>query len=196
MSGQLQDSNDDNRIREFALRTPAFRILANTPAPQGSTGITTNVFPAMTLGYGAVAGNSTSDNIGPLHLINIKRLAFMTRQAEDAFEKTDMLAANATPNRDAIVAAVERYLAKRRFETKRNEPKAPVAPPDPMPKAPPAEIVDFVCESDVRAAMSQSRKIHIRPATIVTPSARDLSLYNDVLVMTDQKKVLKKAASE
>ena len=43
---------------------------------QGSTGISTNLFPAMTLGCGAVAGNSTSDNISPLHLINIKRLAY------------------------------------------------------------------------------------------------------------------------
>lgn len=189
-------ANDDNRIREFALRTPAFRILANTSAPQGSTGITTNVFPAMTLGCGAVAGNSTSDNIGPLHLINIKRLAYMTRKAEEAFENPEMLQAGSAPDRDAIVAAVERYLAKRNFEAKRTQPKAPETPPEPAPTAPPVEVVDFVCESDVRAAVSESKKIYIGPATIVTPSARDLSLYNDVLVMTDQKKVLKKAASE
>ena len=74
---------------EYALRMPAFRVLANTPAPQGSTGITTNVFPAMTLGCGAVAGNSTSDNVGPLNLINIKRLAYMTRKAGDAFESRE-----------------------------------------------------------------------------------------------------------
>ena len=56
------------------------RVLVNTPAPQGSTGITTNVFPSMTLGCGAVAGNITSDNVGPLHLINIKRLAYVARK--------------------------------------------------------------------------------------------------------------------
>jgi len=66
-----------------------FRVLVNTPSPQGSTGITTNVFPAMTLGCGAVAGNSTSDNIGPLHLINIKRLAYVARKAEEAFENPE-----------------------------------------------------------------------------------------------------------
>jgi len=69
-------ATDDQRIRTYALRMPAFRVVANTPTPQGSTGITTNVFPAMTLGCGAVAGNSTSDNVSPLHLINIKRLAY------------------------------------------------------------------------------------------------------------------------
>jgi acetaldehyde dehydrogenase (acetylating) len=69
-------ATDDARIREYALRMPAYRVIANTSTPHGSTGITTNVFPAMTLGCGAIAGNSTSDNIGPLHLINIKRLAY------------------------------------------------------------------------------------------------------------------------
>ena len=54
---------------------PAYRVLVNTPAPQGSTGITTNVFPSMTLGCGAVAGNITSDNVGPHHLINMNQLA-------------------------------------------------------------------------------------------------------------------------
>ena len=68
------------------MRMPAMRVLVNTPAPQGSTGITTNVFPSMTLGCGAMAGNSTSDNVGPLHLINIKRLAYTVRTPEQAFE--------------------------------------------------------------------------------------------------------------
>ena len=40
----------------------------------------------MTLGCGAMAGNITSDNIGPLHLINIKRLAYAVRRPEEAFE--------------------------------------------------------------------------------------------------------------
>ena len=79
-------AKDDARIREFATRMPAMRVLVNTPAPQGSTGITTNVFPSMTLGCGAVAGNITSDNVGPLHLINIKRLAYVVRQPQEAFE--------------------------------------------------------------------------------------------------------------
>src|SRR6202041_1707748 len=79
-------SKDDARIREYAQRMPANRVLVNTPSPQGSTGITTNVFPAMTLGCGAVAGNSTSDNIGPQHLFNIKRLAYAVRKPEETFE--------------------------------------------------------------------------------------------------------------
>ena len=40
----------------------------------------------MTLGCGAMAGNITSDNVGPQHLINIKRLAYVVRTPEEAFE--------------------------------------------------------------------------------------------------------------
>ena len=82
-------SKNDERILEFGLRMPAFRVLVNTPAPQGSTGITTNVLPSMTLGCGAIAGNITSDNVGPMHLINIKRIAYHVRDAESAFESPE-----------------------------------------------------------------------------------------------------------
>ncbi|HLH00612.1 MAG TPA: aldehyde dehydrogenase family protein [Bryobacteraceae bacterium] len=195
-------AGDDARIREFAMRMPAFRILANTSAPQGSTGITTNVFPAMTLGCGAVAGNSTSDNIGPLHLINIKRLAYMTRKAEDAFESPEFSEAAPTVDREAIVAAVERYLAKRRLDSKRGgaqEPQTATTRASGERQMPPdrhVEVVDFVCEDDVRRAVSQSKKIYIGPSTIVTPSARDLSLQHEVLILTDERKSRNKATSE
>ena len=79
-------SKNDARTREYAMRMPAYRVLVNTPAPQGSTGITTNVFPSMTLGCGAAAGNSPPTTSGPLHLINIKRLAYVARKPEEAFE--------------------------------------------------------------------------------------------------------------
>jgi hypothetical protein len=117
-------AKNDTRIREYGMRMPAMRVLVNTPAPQGSTGITTNVFPSMTLGCGAMAGNSTSDNIGPLHLINIKRLAYTVRTPEEAFEMPlDYDKAQDGPvtaagsggaiDRAAVVSAVERYLASR-----------------------------------------------------------------------------------
>jgi acetaldehyde dehydrogenase (acetylating) len=97
---------------------PAMRVLVNTSSPQGSTGITTNLQPAMTLGCGAAAGNATSDNIGPLNLINIKRVAYSVRRPEEAFPHVVAAAAVAvghsgTPDRATVVAAVERYLAAR-----------------------------------------------------------------------------------
>ncbi|MGA2041010.1 MAG: hypothetical protein ABSH42_17165, partial [Bryobacteraceae bacterium] len=113
----------DARTREYGSRMPAMRVLVNTPAPQGSTGITTNLLPGMTLGCGAIAGNITSDNVGPLHLINVKRLAYVVRKPEEAFEMSmDIRQAPNGPSaadapigidRGAVVAAVERYLASR-----------------------------------------------------------------------------------
>lgn len=80
-------------INRFALSIPASRIAVNTPSALGGVGATTNLFPALTLGCGAVGGSSSSNNIGPLDLINIKRVAYGVRELEDIREggtlKTD-----------------------------------------------------------------------------------------------------------
>ncbi len=67
-------TQDEEIIMEFALKKPAMRILVNTSATHGAIGYTTGLPPALTLGCGTWGGSSTSDNIGPLHLVNIKRL--------------------------------------------------------------------------------------------------------------------------
>lgn len=69
-------SQDKEVIKEFALNKPVSRMLINTPGALGGIGGTTNLFPALTLGCGAVGGSSTSDNITPLHLINIRKAAY------------------------------------------------------------------------------------------------------------------------
>lgn len=198
-------ATDDARVREFGLRMPAFRVLVNTPTPQGSTGITTNLFPAMTLGCGAAAGNSTGDNVAPHHLFHVKRIAYMVRSAADAFDKP-ATSVPTTIDRAAVASAVERYLSNKgvglatppvaavvaqvvdNFLNARPGPAPPppaagVAPPPP-PAQPKPATVDFVCENDVRSAMNQSRKIHICRKTIVTPAARELGETHGVLVMT------------
>ncbi|MFN3596599.1 MAG: aldehyde dehydrogenase family protein, partial [Rubricoccaceae bacterium] len=71
-------------IEQFALHKPAMRIVVNTVAALGSVGFTTALFPAMTLGPGAVGGSITSDNLSPLHLVNVKRVAFETAPLNDA----------------------------------------------------------------------------------------------------------------
>jgi acetaldehyde dehydrogenase (acetylating) len=72
-------SMDEAVIEAFFREKPAFRILVNTVAAMGATGYTTGLAPAMTLGPGAPGGSITSDNVTPLHLINIKRLAYEVR---------------------------------------------------------------------------------------------------------------------
>ncbi len=73
---------DPKIIEQFALQKPASRILCNTLSCHGSVGATTGLAPAMTLGCGAWGGSITSDNVTPMHLINIKRLAFGIRDRQ------------------------------------------------------------------------------------------------------------------
>ena len=68
--------NDESVIRKFAAKVPVSRFLVNTPAALGGIGSTTGLFPALTLGCGAVGGSSSSNNISPLDLINIRRVAW------------------------------------------------------------------------------------------------------------------------
>ena len=69
-------------VRKFALKIPVSRFLVNTPAALGGIGATTELFPALTLGCGAVGGSSSSNNISPLDLINIRRVAWDTEKPE------------------------------------------------------------------------------------------------------------------
>lgn len=71
-------ATNDRVIEAFALQKPAMRIVVNTVSALGSVGFTNRLFPAMTLGPGTLGGSIISDNVSPMHLLNIKRLAFET----------------------------------------------------------------------------------------------------------------------
>ena len=70
-------------VKRFAQAVPASRVLVHTPSALGGIGATTCLFPALTLGCGAVGGSSSSNNIGPLDLINIKRVAWGVKELEE-----------------------------------------------------------------------------------------------------------------
>ena len=69
-------AEDMDVVKKFALQIPVSRFLVNTPAALGGIGATTKLFPALTLGCGAVGGSSSSNNISPMDLINIRRVAW------------------------------------------------------------------------------------------------------------------------
>ena len=69
-------SHNEEVIREFGLKKPVSRMLVNTPSTHGAVGLTTSLFPSFTLGCGAVGGSATSDNVTPLNLMNIRRVAY------------------------------------------------------------------------------------------------------------------------
>jgi len=95
-------SQNDAAIREYGQAMPAFRICVNTASVHGSIGYSTNLSPAMTLGCGAPGGNITSDNIGPQHLMNIKRIAWESRGVEHRTIPADQrMSASARPPQPA-----------------------------------------------------------------------------------------------
>ena len=80
VGGGSLDTPKKRRIsRRFALKIPVSRFIINSPAALGGIGATTGLFPALTLGCGAVGGSASSDNISPMHLINIRRVAWDTK---------------------------------------------------------------------------------------------------------------------
>jgi len=190
-------TRDDEVVRQFGLYKPAFRICVNTPAALGAVGYTTNLFPSMTLGCGAAGGNITSDNISPLHLINLKRVAYGVRDVvAPAQFSTLTTAAAAAPSRAVIERVVDQWLgAKPPGVTQVQTPA--VAPPlssfrelEPEPARQNIEKQDskpvaFVCEEDVRSAIQANSRIVIGKKTIITPSARELGEDNDTFVIGD-----------
>ena len=187
-------TNDEEVVRQFALRKPAFRICVNTPAALGAVGYTTNLFPSMTLGCGAAGGNITSDNISPLHLINLKRVAYGVRElSAPTASKTAAVQAAAAGGRRAIEELVDQWLGAR--TTAGNPAAVAAAPPlssykDLKPLRPQAEKeetkpVGFVCEDDVRSAVLANSKIVIGKKTIITPAAREMAEANDVFVVSE-----------
>ncbi|MBK9315468.1 MAG: aldehyde dehydrogenase family protein [Acidobacteria bacterium] len=191
------------RDREAALRygllMPAARVIVNSPSTHGAIGFSTDLAPSMTLGCGSWGGNVTSDNISPLHLMDIKRVAFETRPVtsttsqqsisgvlQNPMPVSQIVAGGSEINRNAIAALIDSFLTGRKQHLP--QPHLPASrpvelPEDPKPAPatkPPA--VDFVCEEDVRRAISRGEKIYINDKTILTPAARDLGYEREVFV--------------
>jgi acetaldehyde dehydrogenase (acetylating) len=68
----------DEIISAFSA-LPASRIVINTPTLFGGMGFSCATDPSFMLGTGTWSGSIVSDNVTPLHLINIKRVAHEAR---------------------------------------------------------------------------------------------------------------------
>ena len=177
-------SEDESHVLEYGRRAPAFRVLVNTAAPQGSTGMTTGIFPSMTLGCGAIAGNSTGDNIGPMHLLHVKRIARYLRSPEEAFvseegkryfqavasgsefgSHTSVPAAARGTDADGVSARVDRYLAQRGMQ-------GHGAPPaNPGGASPVAAVVDRFLQSRQQPAQAPPGPAPAAPSEEPPPPA-------------------------
>ena len=103
-------AKDEAVVRRFALTVPVSRFLVNVPASLGGIGAETALFPALTLGCGAVGGSSSSNNIGPLDLINLRRVAWGSEKPEPQPETPDQ----PEPDSALIARLTEEILKKLR----------------------------------------------------------------------------------
>jgi acetaldehyde dehydrogenase (acetylating) len=143
---------------KFGAEMPASRITVNTPTTHGAIGFSTALPPSMTLGCGSWGGNVTSDNVSPLHLMDIKRVAFETRPVKSArpavatqkvaqpMAAKEPVVAGGKIDRQEIAAIVDRFLAGKRVEPSSSPLPSPVieneagsmyAAPPPSPTPPP-----------------------------------------------------------
>jgi hypothetical protein len=200
-------SEDRAAAINYGKQMPAARVIINSPTTHGAIGFSTDLPPSMTLGCGSWGGNVTSDNISPLHLMDIKRVAFETRpvnaprKAVATRNGDNQPAAPQAPkpSREQIAAIVDSFLSKKLAETPAPAPEPPkpeplkpepapavttvvhnITPENAVQKPVPITPVDFVSEDDVRRAVDAGQKIYISKKTILTPSARDLGEEKEV----------------
>ncbi|MBX3282484.1 MAG: aldehyde dehydrogenase family protein [Acidobacteria bacterium] len=192
---------------EYGKQMPAARVIINSPTTHGAIGFSTDLSPSMTLGCGSWGGNVTSDNVSPIHLMDVKRVAFETKPINKSASSERPAAVPASPparvkpRREEIAKIVDSFLRSRPEPAADAEPSKPLpVPPKPEPsvepdkketiihhvyaepiveKGPP-QPVDFVSEDDVRRAIDRGEKIYINKKTILTPSARDLGQEREV----------------
>ena len=199
--------------REAAIRygqqMPASRVIINSPTTHGAIGFSTDLPPSMTLGCGSWGGNVTSDNVSPIHLMDIKRVAFETKPVNKSSSigvrpspvnpSEPRINAPQLPKREQIAAIVDSFLSRKLADVAAvpqplTEPSTGAAVSESPVKTIIHELrpqsltengvkhdpVDFVSETDVRTAIDKGAKIYINAKTILTPSARDLGEEKEV----------------
>ena len=203
-------TQDRDAAITYGAKMPASRVVINSPTTHGAIGFSTDLAPSMTLGCGSWGGNVTSDNVSPIHLMDIKRVAWETKPVgkarpaakatrttvPDSVTAAPSPGAKPKPNRDQIAAIVDQFLSKKIADAPLPEPPSP--PVNGATESPVKTVIhelrpqsltenganrtpmDFVSETDVRNAIEKGEKIYITSKTILTPSARDLGNEKDV----------------
>jgi len=123
---------------KYGEQMPASRVIINSPTTHGAIGFSTDLSPSMTLGCGSWGGNVTSDNVSPIHLMDIKRVAFETRSVQSpkskvqsptiSVTKSEQRTANKqNPKRAEIAAIVDKFLSQKLTEAPKVEKMAEIS---------------------------------------------------------------------
>lgn len=97
-------TEDRDMVMKFAAK-PASRIIVNTGSTQGAVGASTGLIPSLTLGCGTWGGSSVSENVSPMHLINIKRIAYGIKDisGDESLNKNTEFAEKAIDDKVALI---------------------------------------------------------------------------------------------
>ena len=190
----------------YGKQMPAARIVINSPTTHGAIGFSTDLAPSMTLGCGSWGGNVTSDNVSPIHLMDIKRVAFETKPVslvQSSFKDQKPQVQNRNIKREEISRIVDKFLRNKLSENVDNKIIEPISNSESQianPAESPVktiihelkpqkevsangakrEISDFVSEDDVKRAFEKGEKIYTNEKTIITPSAKDLGEEKEI----------------
>jgi acetaldehyde dehydrogenase (acetylating) len=127
----------------YGQQMPASRVVINSPTTHGAIGFSTDLSPSMTLGCGSWGGNVTSDNVSPIHLMDIKRVAFETKPVRSQvsrvesskefqisnfkFQSESPKPEAQRPKREEIAAIVDKFLSQKLSETPKESAKVEAA---------------------------------------------------------------------
>lgn len=119
----MHTQNRDAAIA-YGAQMPASRVVINSPTTHGAIGFSTDLSPSMTLGCGSWGGNVTSDNVSPIHLMDVKRVAFETKpvSAKVSSSKFQVPSSTSKPvvpqtsKRAEIASIVDKFLSQKLSE--------------------------------------------------------------------------------
>ncbi|MBC7795354.1 MAG: aldehyde dehydrogenase family protein [Pyrinomonadaceae bacterium] len=171
----------------FGEKMPASRICVNTPTTHGAIGFSTALTPSMTLGCGSWGGNVTSDNVSPLHLLDIKRVAFETKTVKLSRETN--VDKTGDDKRKNIATLVDNFLSR----NSSSNGKVEIKPEKVSSETPLARIINLVNPEKVEKKVSsvvQKVVSHEKPISSQTNGAKPATV--DFVSEDDVKKALEK----
>lgn len=119
-------TNSREMVLKFAAK-PASRILVNTGGSMGGTGISTGLSIAFTLGCGTCGGSSVSENVSPLHLINVKKVAYGLKECATLLEDDPTFHCQQVSSSQSSDGCVSPAEIQASFEARQSQKDKPVA---------------------------------------------------------------------
>jgi len=197
-------SQDRDAAIRYGAQMPAARVVINSPTTHGAIGFSTDLPPSMTLGCGSWGGNVTSDNISPLHLMDIKRVAFETKPVnkrsavsgqQSAAENGHAPAPAKRPSREDIAAIVDSFLHKKMAESPLPEPPKP-PPPAPIPEPVPATNGVTTVVHEITPENAVQKPVPIAAAEFVSEDDVRRAIANGEKIYISKRTILTPSARD